>query len=109
MTESNVTKAQFSKQVNDLLAGQDSVVVEASRLTSFPWKTLCFERDDDLLLKFDHDGSETRLALPYEEFFVDEGHVAHSLEDACLAPADRILIKQKYPGYQGPIEFQKAR
>ncbi|UUF01133.1 hypothetical protein [Xanthomonas hortorum] len=48
------------------------------------------------------------LPLPYEEFFVDEAHVANSLEDSCVTPSDHILIKKKYSGYQGPIEFQKA-
>jgi hypothetical protein len=108
MTESKFSKEQFSKNITDLLAGKDQVVVEAGKLTDFPWARLCFERDDSLLLKFDRDGTESVLLLPYEEFFVDEGYVEHSLEDACLAPGDLILIKKKYPGYQGPIEFQKA-
>ncbi|MEQ7909051.1 hypothetical protein ABQY63_22055 [Xanthomonas hortorum pv. pelargonii] len=90
------------------LAGKDSVVVEAGKLSDFPWKTLCFERDDSLLLKFDRGGETSVLPLPYEEFFVDEAHVANSLEDSCVTPSDHILIKKKYSGYQGPIEFQKA-
>ncbi|MBB3801312.1 hypothetical protein FHR47_001546 [Xanthomonas arboricola] len=83
-------------------------MVEAGKLTDFSWKTLCFERDDSLLLKFDRDGETSLLLLPYDEFFVDEAHVANSLEDSCVTPADQILIKKKYPGDQGPVEFQKA-
>ncbi|MEQ8034829.1 hypothetical protein [Xanthomonas sp. WHRI 6106] len=108
MTEPPISKKQFSEHVVALLAGKDSAVVEAGTLTDFAWKTLCFERDDSLLLKFDQGGETSVLPLPYEEFFVDEAHVASSLEDSCVTPADRILIKKKYPGYQGPIEFQKA-
>ncbi|MCC4599308.1 hypothetical protein GGR79_000402 [Xanthomonas arboricola] len=108
MTEPPISKEQFSEHVVKLLAGKDSAVVEAGKLTDFPWKTLCFERDDSLLLKFDRDGETSVLPLPYEEFFVDEAHVSNSLEDSCVTPSDRILIKKKYPGYQGPIEFQKA-
>ncbi|MCC4609769.1 hypothetical protein [Xanthomonas campestris] len=108
MTEPPISKKQFSEHVVALLAGKDSAVVEAGTLTDFAWKTLCFERDDSLLLKFDQGGETSVLPLPYEEFFVDEAHVANSLEDSCVTPADHILIKKKYPGYQGPIEFQKA-
>ncbi|UXA51829.1 hypothetical protein M0D46_05140 [Xanthomonas prunicola] len=91
-----------------LLAGKDSAVIEAGKLTDFPWKTLCFERDESLLLKFDRDGETSMPPLPYEEFSVDEAHVSNSLEDSCVTPSDRILIKKKSPDYQGPIEFQKA-
>ncbi|MBV6845789.1 hypothetical protein KWH29_10580 [Xanthomonas campestris pv. paulliniae] len=108
MTEPPISKKQFSEHVLTLLAGKDAAVVEAGTLTDFAWKTLCFERDDSLLLKFDQGGETSVLPLPYEEFFVDEAHVASSLEDSCVTPSDRILIKKKYPGYQGPIEFQKA-
>lgn len=108
MTQSTLTKQQFSERVETLLAKQDSVVVPAARLTDFAFDSLCFERDDALLLKFRKPGSENVLSLPYEEFFVDEGHVAGSLEDSCLSPGDSLLIKRKYPGYTGPIEFQKA-
>jgi len=108
MTDPTLTKEQFATQVDSLLSGKDVVVVEASKLTSFPWTRLCFERDERLLLRFEGDGARQVLELPYEEFFVDEGHVANSLEEVCLAPGDLILIKKKYPGYQGPIEFQKA-
>ena len=108
MTESSFTKQQLSERVEALLSKQDSVVVEAAKLTDFAFESVCFERDDSLLLKFRKPGSEDVLALPYEEFFVDEGHVAGSLEDTCLSSADSLLIKRKYPGYAGPIEFQKA-
>lgn len=108
MTEPPISKKQFSEHVVTLLAGKDSAVVEAGKLTDFPWKTLCFERDDSLLLKFDRDGGTSVLPLPYEEFFVDEAHVSNSLEDSCVTPSDRILIKKKSPGYQGPVEFQRV-
>ncbi len=110
MTPSNMSRQQLSERVESLLSGQDSVVVQATKLVDFPFESVCFERDDSLLLKFrtSASASEDVLALPYEEFFVDEGHVAGSLEDACLAPVDPLLIKRKYPGYEGPFEFQKA-
>ncbi|PPT92740.1 hypothetical protein XthCFBP4691_02725 [Xanthomonas theicola] len=92
-----------------LLGGRDAVEVPASALTTFPWQRLCSERDDALLLKFTVDGDERVLSLPYEEFFVDEGHVDNSLEDACVGSGDRILVRKKYPGYSGPVEFQKSR
>lgn len=101
-------KKQFSEHVVALLAGKDSAVVEAGKLTTFAWKRLCFEREDSLLLKFDRDGETSVLPLPYEEFFVDEAHVSNSLEDSCVTPSDRILIKKKSPGYQGPVEFQRV-
>lgn len=108
MTEPPISKKQFSEHAGALLAGKDSAVVEAGKLTTFAWKTLCFERDDSLLLKFDRDGETSVLPLPYEEFFVDEAHVSSSLEDSCVTPSDRILIKKKSPGYQGPVEFQRV-
>ncbi|OAX86247.1 hypothetical protein A7D16_20185 [Xanthomonas nasturtii] len=108
MTEPPISKEQFSEHVVTLLAGKDSAVVEAGKLTDFSWKTLCFERDDSLLLKFDRGRETSVLPLPYDEFFVDEAHVANSLEDSCVRPSDHVLIKKKYPGYQGPVEFQKA-
>ncbi len=109
MAHAPVSKDAFARRIDALLAGKDSAVVEASALTDFGWRTLCFERDDTLLLRFQGtDAGDQVLSLPYEEFFVDEGFVAGSLEDACVAPGDRILVKKKYPGYQGPVEFQKA-
>ncbi|WP_226426894.1 hypothetical protein [Xanthomonas sp. MWU16-30325] len=108
MTEPPISKEQFSEHVVTLLAGKDSAVVEAGKLTDFPWKTLCFEREDSLLLKFDRNGEKSVLPLPYEEFFVDEAHVSNSLEGSCVTPSDRILIKKKSPGYQGPVEFQRV-
>ncbi|HZF98959.1 MAG TPA: hypothetical protein VEY92_12095 [Pseudoxanthomonas sp.] len=108
MTQSTFTKQQLSERIESLLSRQDSIIVEAAKLTDLTFETVCFERDDSLLLKFKASGAEDVLALPYEEFFVDEGHVAGSLENACLSPGDRLLIKRKYPGYAGPIEFQKV-
>lgn len=108
VTEAPMAQKQFSDHVAMLLAGQDSAVVEAGKLTDFPWKTLCFERDDSLVLRFDQGRKKSVLQLPYEAFFVDEGQVEHSLEDSCVTPSDHILIKKKYPGDHGPIEFQKA-
>lgn len=108
MSDASVSKDAFARRIDALLAGRDSAVVEASALTDFGWKSLCFERDDTLLLRFKGSDGEQVLSLPYEEFFVDEGHVAGSLEDECVAPGDRILVRKKYPGYRGPIEFQKA-
>lgn len=109
MTDAAVSKDTFARKIDALLAGKDSAVVQASALTDFGWQSLCFERDDTLLLRFKGtDAGDRLLSLPYEEFFVDEGHVAGSLEDECVAPGDRIVVRKKYPGYQGPIEFQKA-
>lgn len=108
VTEAPMAQKQFSYHVAMLLAGRDSAVVEAGKLTDFQWATLCFERDDSLVLKFDQGGKKSVLRLPYEAFFVDEGHVEHSLEGGCVTPSDHILIKKKYPGDHGPIEFQKA-
>lgn len=109
MADPSLSKEQFAQQVATLLGGRDAVEVPASALTTFAWQRLCFERDDALLLKFTVDGDERVLSLPYEEFFVDEGHVQDSLEDACLGPGDRIVVRKKYPGYTGPVEFQKSR
>lgn len=106
MAHAPLTQEAFARKIDSLLAGKDAVEVEAAALTDFTWDRLCFERDDRLLLKFKGD-TEQVLSLPYEEFFVDEGHVGHSLEDACVAPGDRIVVRKKYPGYEGPIEFQK--
>ncbi|PPU06513.1 hypothetical protein [Xanthomonas arboricola] len=106
--EPPISEERFSEQVVALLAGKDSAVVEAGGLTDFAWKRLCFERDDRLLLKFDRGKETSVLPLPYEEFFVDEAHVAGSLQDSCVRPSDRILIKKKYPGAHGPVKFQKA-
>ena len=89
VTEAPISQKQFSDHVATLLAGKDSAVVEAGKLTEFPWK-------------------RSVLQLPHETFFVDEGQVEHSLEDRCVTPAEHILLKKKYPGDHGPIEFQKA-
>jgi hypothetical protein len=107
MANDTVSRDAFARTVGALLAGRDSAVVESSSLTEFYWDSLCFERDNTLRLRFKGADGEQVLSLPYEEFFVDEGFVAGSLEDACVAPGDRILIRKKYPGYEGPIEFQK--
>lgn len=103
-----LTKEALSQRVQDLLDGQDAVTVQAGRLTDFSWQALCFHRDDVLNLEFQVDGKSHRVSLPYEEFFVDEGHVPNSLEDACLDPSQLIVLRRKYPGYPGPVEFQSA-
>lgn len=108
VTEAPISQKQFSDHVATLPAGKDSAVVEAGKLTDFQWTTLCFERDDSLVPRFDQGGKRSVLQLPYEAFFVDEGHVEHSLEGGCVTPSEHILLKKKYPGDQGPIEFQKA-
>ncbi|WP_416203456.1 hypothetical protein [Xanthomonas euvesicatoria] len=108
MTKPPISKKQFSQNVAALLAGKESAVVEAGKLTDFAWSRLCFEREDSLLLTFDQGGETSVLPLLYEEFFVEEAHVANSLENSCITPADRILVKRKYSGDHGRIEFQKA-
>lgn len=108
MAQTPLSQDAFARKVDTLLAGQDSAVVPASSLVDLAFDSLCFERHDTLLLKFTGGAAEQVLSLPYERFFVNESYVANSLEDACVASADRILVKKKYPGYQGPIEFQKA-
>lgn len=65
-------KKQFSQNVAALLAGKESAVVEAGKLTDFAWSRLCFEREDSLLLTFDQGGETSVLPLPYEEFFVEK-------------------------------------
>ena len=103
-----LTEESLSQRINDLLSEQDSVTVQAGRLTDFSWQKLCFRRDDVLSLEFQVDGTFHRVPLPYEAFFVDEGHVANSLEDACVTPSDLIVVRRKYPGYAGPVEFQSV-
>lgn len=103
----SVSPDTFARKVDALLAGRDAAVVQASALADFAFDTLCFERHDTLRLKFTSGTSEQVLSLPYERSFVDGGYVANSLEDACAVPADRILVRKEYPGYDGPIEFQK--
>ncbi|MCW0400478.1 hypothetical protein NB688_003211 [Xanthomonas sacchari] len=107
MTDPHISQAQFAQRVEALLGGRDNVVVTASQLTDFPWASLCFARDDSLRLTFKQDAGEQTLSLPYEQFFVDEAHVPQSLEDICVKPGERILIRKKYPGYAGPVEFLK--
>ncbi|WP_254459834.1 hypothetical protein [Xanthomonas sacchari] len=107
MTEPPVSEAQFAQRVETLLGGRDATIVEAAKLTDFPWTSLCFERHDTLQLRFKDDAHERVLSLPYTQFFVDEAHVPQSLEDACVTPDQRILIRKKYPDYTGPIEFLK--
>lgn len=108
MADAPLSTEQFASRIATLLQGHDAVEVPASALTTFPWQRLCFERGDTLLLTFSVDGKTRLLALPYTQFFVDEGHVRGSLEDACVAPGDRILVKKKYPGHAGPVEFRKS-
>ena len=103
-----LTTESLSTRVDELLDGQDSVTVQAGRLTDFPWQKLCFGRDDQLSLEFYIDGASRRVALPYEAFFVDEGHMPNSLENACIRPSELIVVRRKYPDYSGPVEFQSA-
>lgn len=104
-----MTTESFSTRVDELLGDQHSVTLQAGRLTDFAWQKLCFRRDDQLNLEFEIDGAMRRVALPYEAFFVDEGHVANSLENTCIRPSELIVIRRKYPGYSGPVEFQSAQ
>lgn len=104
-----LTTESLSTRVDELLGGQDSVTVQAGRLTDFPWQKLCFHRGDELNLEFDIDGASRRVAVPYEAFFVDEGHVPNSLENACIRPSELIVVRRKYPGSSGPVEFQSAQ
>jgi hypothetical protein len=104
-----MTTESFSTRVDELLGGQSSVIVQAGRLTDFSWQKLCFRRHDQLSLEFEIDGLSRRVELPYEAFFVDEGHVPNSLEDACITPSELILVRRKYPGYSGPVEFQSTQ
>lgn len=108
VTEAPMAQKQFSDHVAMLLAGRDSAVVEAGKLTDFQWTTLCFERDDSLVLRFDQGRKRSVLQLPYEAFFVDEGQVEHSLEGGCVTPSEHILLKKKYPGDHGPIEVSEG-
>lgn len=109
MQSTVLTTESLSTRVDELLGGQHSVTLQAGRLTDFSWQKLCFRRDDQLSLEFGIDGISHRVALPYEAFFIDEGHLANSLEDACISPSELIVVRRKYPGYAGPVEFQSAQ
>lgn len=100
-----VSQAVFSRQVEALLGGQTVVTVPAGRLTGFAWQQLCFQRDDRLQLTFDVDGTPHRLRLSYEDFFVDEDHVADSLAGVCIPPDQRIVVRRKYPGASALVSF----
>lgn len=104
-----LTTESLSTRVDELLGGQHSVTLQAGRLTDFSWQKLCFRRDDQLSLEFEIDGTSRRVALPYEAFFIDEGHVPNSLENTCIRPSELIVVRRKYPGYSGPVEFQSAQ
>ena len=104
-----LTEETLSQRVNGLLSGQDSVTVQAGRLTNFSWQKLCFRRDDVLRLEFQIGETLHPVPLPYEAFFVDEGHMADSLEDACVTPSDLIVVRRQYPGYAAPVAFQSAQ
>lgn len=96
-----LTWETLSRRVQELLGEHGAVAVQAGRLTDFSWQTLCFRRDDVLHLVFLVDGTRHRVALPYEEFFVDEGYVANSLEDICVTPTQTLVVRRKDPGHQG--------
>lgn len=104
-----LTEETLSQRVNGLLSGQDAVSVQAGRLTDFSWQELCFRRDDVLRLEFQIGDTLHPVPLSYEAFFVDEGHVADSLEDACVTPSDLVVVRRKYPGYAAPVAFQSAQ
>ena len=108
MNHEPVSPEEFARTVSELIGDADQVVVPASALTRSAWDTLCFERHDRLHLRFTGNGREDTLELPYESYFVDEAHVAGSLEDACVRPGQRIVLRRKYPGFNGPIEFLQA-
>ena len=97
----------LSQRVAATLSSADSAVVPAASLTDFPWEQLCFQREDSLLLKIRHQGGEVSVSLDYSDFFVDEAHVAGSLDGACLGFGDSLVVRRKYPNDVGPVEFQK--
>ena len=103
----DAAQSAFATRIASLLKGRDSATVAAAELTDFAWSTLCFERDDTLLLKFDGQ-SPVVFKLRYEDYYVDEAHVARSLDGQCITPTDRIVVRRKYPGHPAPIEFQQA-
>ena len=96
---------ELQQRVNRLLDGQDAAVVRADQLTAFSWQALCFRRDDMLRLEFEIDGAKHPVPLRHERFMVDEGYVAHSLEDACITPSTLIVVRRKYPGNTWPVLF----
>lgn len=108
MTHEQVSPEEFARTVSELIGDANQVVVPASALTRSAWDTLCFERHERLHLRFIGNKHEDTLELPYESYFVDEAHVAGSLEDACVRPGERIVLRRKYPGFKGPVEFLKA-
>ena len=107
MTDTRIADV-LKQRVQAALQESDSAVVPANTLTEFPWQKLCFQRGEALRLTFHRDGVETVVELDYNEFFVDEGYVEGSLDGACLASGDRVVVRRKYPRDTGPFEFMKA-
>ena len=103
-----VSPQAFSLRVETLLGEQAAVTVPAGRLTDIVWQRLCFQRAGQLQLTFHVDATPHQLSLPYEDFFVDEGHVANSLDATCMTPADLIVLRRKYPGSTLPVVFHAA-
>lgn len=101
--------AYFKNHLSKLLDGKESVEVVASDLTNFSWDSLCFNREEKLKITFRSVKKEVVFRLDYEDYFVDEGYVAASLDGQCISNTDAILIKRKYPGYSETIEFLDAR
>lgn len=98
----------FTQQVAQLLQGRDSAVVDAAALTDFDWHQLCFEREDQLELKFSGGGAEKVFRFGYEDYFVAEPYVARSPAERCIGRQDKLVLKKKYPGYKDTVEFQLA-
>lgn len=109
MSKPDEAQHRFAQRVAEVLAGRDSAVVAAAELADFPWERLCFERDDELQLKFSGgEEKETVFRFRYEDFFVAEPYVEKSPAEQCIGRNDRLLVKKKYPGYNDTVEFQLA-
>ncbi|NJM32143.1 MAG: hypothetical protein HC848_03815 [Limnobacter sp.] len=100
---------EFKSNITALLGDKESVQVVAGKLASFAWDTLCFERNDQLTLKFNTGEKTVTFEFDYTDYFVDEAYVAGSLDQQCITSADPIVIKKKYPGYSNTIEFLSAK
>ncbi|QWP79328.1 hypothetical protein J5226_08105 [Lysobacter sp. K5869] len=81
-------------------------MVEAARLTDFDWRQLCFERAQQLELKFADAGRSMRFDP--ETYFVAEPYVEGSPDGRCIGRDGRLLLKRKYPGVKDTVEFQLA-
>lgn len=108
MSKPDDAQHYFTQQVAKLLEGRESTVVDAGQLTDFAWEQLCFERDDDLQLKFSGAGADKVFHLRYEDYFVDEPYVEKSPAERCIGRQDKLVLKKKYPGYRDTVEFLLA-